>query len=416
MGRALITDRLIVCIASSWDYDPTSKHQVAQILSRHNEILWVNYHGSRRPTMRRTDVVRAAAALGRVFRGRRRVSPTLTQVTPLVIPGATSSAMRRWHEAMLVAQIRRAIRKVDRGRRLPVQVWSFAPDVPYLVGKFDEECFLYYCVDEYREFEGFDGARIAEAEDELLDRADVVVATSDSLLEARRRRRPDAALMRHGVDFDHFAAAWRSRQPAPVNLESIPRPIFGFFGLIEHWIDCAFLAAVARARPHYSFVLLGDVKVDVVMLRALPNVHFLGRQPYAELPRYCACFDAALMLFKQSTMTRHVNPVKMREYLAAGLPVVSTPLPEAERYAAAIELADTPEAFAAACDRVLQRDHPDRARDISASVAGETWQARVDDLSRHITSVLGRAGKVYSATAAEVLPGPRRSDPAASLR
>lgn len=399
----MISNRLIVCIASAWDYDPTSKHQVAKILADRNEIVWVNYHGSRRPRMRRGDIVGSLTALGRVVRGSRRVSPSITQVTPMVIPGATTAALKQVHEAMLIAQIRRAVRKVDAGRGLPVQVWSFAPDVPYLVGKLDEECFLYYCVDEYREFEGFDGVRIAEAEDAMIDRADIVVATSDSLVAARRRRRPDVKLVRHGVDFDHFASAWRSDRPVPEDMKGIPGPIFGFFGLIEHWIDCDFLAAVAAARPNFSFVLLGDVKVDISSLAALSNVHFLGRKPYAELPDHCARFDGALMLFKQNAMTRHVNPVKLREYLAAGLPVVSTPLPEAERYPSAVRVCASPEAFAQACDDVVASGGGGRARAISATVAGETWHARVEDLSKHVMAVLKSRGAIVTKPATEVL-------------
>lgn len=405
----MISNRLIVCIASAWDYDPTSKHQVAKILADRNEIVWVNYHGSRRPRMRRGDIIGSLTALGRVARGSRRVSPSITQVTPMVVPGATTAALKRVHESMLIAQIRRAVRKVDAGRGLPVQVWSFAPDVPYLVGKFDEECFLYYCVDEYREFEGFDGARIAEAEDELIDRADIVVATSDSLVAARRCRRAHVKLVRHGVDFDHFASAWQSDRPVPEDMGGIPGPIFGFFGLIEHWVDCEFLAAVAASRPNFSFVLLGDVKVDVSSLTACSNVHFLGRKPYTALPDYCARFDGALMLFKQNAMTRHVNPVKLREYLAAGLPVVSTPLPEAGRYPSAVRVCASPEAFARACDEVVASGGGGRAREISASVAGETWHARVEDLSRHVMSVLNSRGAVVSKPAAEVVRTPAGS-------
>ncbi len=410
----MIENRLIVCIANSWDYDPTSKHQIAKILARHNDIVWVNYHGSRRPTISRVDIAGAASALRRVARGMQRVSPSFVQVTPMVIPGATRPMLKKLHEAMLVAQIRRAIGKADRGRSLPVQVWSFAPDVPYLVGKFGEECFLYYCVDEYRQFKGFDNQRIAEAEDALIDRADLVVATSEPLLQARRRRRGDTVLVRHGVDYDHFASAWRSELPVPVDLAGIPKPVFGFFGLIEHWIDCDFLAQVARKRPWYSFVLLGDAKVDVSVLRDLPNVHLLGRKPYQELPRYCAHFDAAMLLFAQNAMTRHVNPVKMREYLAAGLPVISTPLPEASRYAARITVAETPEGFAGACDRVLQTDYDGRAMDISRSVVHETWQKRVEDLSPIVMGVIRRRRGGACKPAAEVLVERRRTKTVAS--
>ena len=203
-----------------------------KILSRRNDIVWINYHGTRRPTVGRADFAAACSALKGVIRGVQRVSPSIVQLTPLVIPGAESALLQRVHQRMLIAQIRRAIRSVIAAGERRVQVWSFAPDVPYLVGEFDEECFVYYCVDEYSQFEGLNASRIISAEHDLIDRADVVVTTSEQLFNTKRARRPDTILMRHGVDYRHFARAWRERLPRPPDLYSIRGPVFGFFGSI----------------------------------------------------------------------------------------------------------------------------------------------------------------------------------------
>jgi glycosyltransferase involved in cell wall biosynthesis len=283
---------------------------------------------------------------------------------------------------LLAAQVRRGIQAINRRHAKPIQVWSFAPDVPYLVGAFGEECFVYYCVDEYTRFQGFDSKQIAAAEDELIDRADMVITTSEPLMEAKKARRPDVVLVRHGVDFDHFARAWRSTPPRPMDLANVPGPIFGFFGLIHHWVDLALLAEVARRRPCYSFVLIGDCKSDVSELQALENVYLLGRRPYEELPAYCAAFDAGMLLFTRNAMTRSVNPVKMYEYLAAGLRVISTPLPEARRFEGPIILTDTAEAFADACDQVLAERRSNDTMRISGLVQGETWASKVEYLSK----------------------------------
>lgn len=377
----MIKGRLIVCIGSSWDYDPTSKHQIMKILSRHNDILWINYHGSRRPEINRADLKDTWTVLRSVAQGLNQVDPSIVQLTPLVIPGARSLLLQRLHRYMLIAQIRRAVRAVAGRRHKPIQVWTFAPDIPFLAGALDEECFLYYCVDEYTHFEGFDSQRIKAAEDELMDRADVVIVTSQPLLETKRQRRPDAILVRHGVDYDHFAAAWRRSLPCPADLAAVPRPIFGFFGLLHHWVDQALIAEVARLRPLYSFVLIGDCKVDVSELESLDNVFLLGRRAYEDLPSYCAAFDAGMLLFARNLMTRNVNPVKMYEYLAAGLPIVSTPLPEAQRYEGPITIADTPQRFAEACDHVLAGYDPRDRKTTSQSVRDEAWLSKVEHLS-----------------------------------
>ncbi len=382
----MIEGRVIVCVANSWDYDPTSKHQIMKILSTRNDVIWLNYHGTRRPGVSRADLRSAWSAASRVAKGIRQVTPSMIQLTPLVIPGAKSPLFGWLHQRMLIAQIRRAIRVVDPHRRKPLQVWTFAPDVPYLCGQFDEECFLYYCVDEYTQFEGFDATRIKACEDELIDRADIVVTTSESLLDSKRARRPEALLVSHGVDYDHFARAWRSPPKRPQDLATIPRPIFGFFGLIHHWVDLALLSKVAALRPYYSFVLIGDCFVDAGALLRRNNVFLLGRRPYGELPAYCAAFDAGLLLFNRSAMTENVNPIKMYEYLAAGLPVVSTSIPEARRYEGPVVLADTAEGFAGACDRVLATDIPGRRQTISRAVESETWLSRVEHLSNVVMS------------------------------
>lgn len=380
-GNGVIKGRIIVCIASSWDYDPTSKHQIMKVLSRENDIVWINYHGTRRPRINRNDLRTGWSVLGRVARGIHRVSPSILQVTPLVIPGAANPLLQRIHEGMLIAQIRRAIRSVDGWEHRPLQVWSFAPDVPYLVGKFNEECFLYYCVDEYCHFEGLDPDRILRAETELVRRADFVVATSQALLETKGAIRDDVTLVRHGVDYDHFSAAWRRPLERPRDLRGVPDPIFGFFGLIQYWVDLPLLVDVARRRPDYSFVLIGDCVVDVGLLERLPNVFLLGRRRNEDLPAYCAAFEAGLMPFVRSRMTRNINPIKMYEYLAAGLPIVSTPLPEAERYLGPITMADNAADFAAACDQVLASRHAGRSEAIATTVHGESWLSKVEFLS-----------------------------------
>ncbi len=381
----MIENRLIVCLANSWDYDPTSKHHVMRILSRRNKVLWVNYHGTRRPGLSGPDVRAACAALARWARGPQDAAPSIVQTTPLVLPGATRPLLRWLHERMVRTQIRGAVRALDPRGRLPIQVWSFAPDVPFLCGGLNEECFVYYCVDEYREFSDMNAAGIAAAEDELLTRADLVVTTSQALNQTKQRYRPDAVLIPHGVDYDHFARAWRRPPPRPEDLAEIPRPIFGFFGLIRHWIDVQLIAEVASLRPHYSFVLIGECHSDVTALRKLYNVELLGRRPYETLPAYCAAFDAALLPFVRNSMTRNINPIKMYEYLAAGLPVVSTSLPEARPFEGPIVFADTAEDFARACDRVLETHHAETRPSVSAVVENETWASRVADLSAIVT-------------------------------
>ncbi len=395
----MITDRVIVCIGNAWDDAPTSKHQVMRILAQHNRIVWVNYRGTRRPTASGADLKAAFGAIRRIMQGPRRVAPTVIELTPPVLPGARTRAARAINRRLLISRIRRAVRDAAGGESRPVQVWSFTPDVPFLRGALDEECFVYYCTDDFAAFEGLDADAIRRDEAETMASADVVVATSQELCDARRVARPDVALMRHGVDHAHFAAAWRGRLSAPPDVAAMKGPVFGFFGLIHHWIDVSLLAQVARLRPAYSFALIGEAKVDVSPLERLGNVRLLGRREYCDLPACCTAFSAGLMPFTQTEMTRHINPIKLQEYLAAGLPVVSTPLPEAVRFGPPVAIGGTPAEFAAACDAVARRRTPEEAAAISALVRDASWAATVERLSRLVLARVGR-----SRCAHDVLP------------
>ncbi|NOX58226.1 MAG: glycosyltransferase family 1 protein, partial [Planctomycetes bacterium] len=155
----------------------------------------------------------------------------------------------------------------------------------------------------------------------------------------------------------------------------ISKPIAGFIGLIDHWFDVPLMSKVAKRLPDISFVMVGDTRVDVQSLEALPNVHLVGRKPYADLPAYCAAFDLGLIPFVRNHLTDNVNPIKLREYLAAGLPVVSTNLPEVRRYEEFVLLTDDAETFAAHCRSAIDRDTITNRRKRSDAVAVESWES-----------------------------------------
>ncbi len=377
----MIEGRNIICIASNWSYDPTSKHHVMKLFAERNHIVWVNYHGSRRPRIGVTDARTIAGRLREVIEGPRRVSENMTVVTPLVVPLPGNRTAMQWNRRLLARQIRTVLRRLP---PRPVQLWTFAPDVDYLVGRFDEECVVYYCVDEFSAFAGYDPVAIREAEGRLLAGADVVLATSLAIYQAKRRLNDEVVHVPHGVDVEHFSAAASSGLRVPDDAAAIPRPVLGFWGMIQDWVDMDLLVKVARLRPDWSILLIGEALADVSRLAALPNVHLLGRRAYAQLPAYAKAIDVGLIPFCESELTRAVNPIKLREYLAAGLPVVSTPLPEAERFAGWVSIARGAEAFTAACEREMTENSPEKAARRRAGMLPETWRAKVEAISEHV--------------------------------
>ncbi len=381
----MIEGRNIICIASNWFYDPTSKHHVMRTLAERNHVIWVNHHGSRRPRASAADARAAMGKLRQIVQGPRRVGDNVTVVTPLVIPAPGSSAVRSLNRRLLVRQVSGVLRTLP---RRPVQLWTFAPDVDYLCGQFGEECLVYYCVDDFAEFSGYDRAAILAAEARLAARADLVLVTSEALLESRRSANPRVHLMTHGVDYQHFAQATLPETPTAAELSSLPRPILGFWGLLQDWVDLDLIAAVGRARPTWSIVLIGEAATNLSSLVALRNVHCLGRRSYAELPAFAKGFDVGLIPFRVSRLTQAVNPIKLREYLAAGLPVVSTPLPEVRRYSPWVMIARDAAEFIAACEQAANWRGSAEIAAAQAAMRRETWPEKVEMISELIEETL----------------------------
>lgn len=372
----MIEGKTILCFASGYDAPPTSKHHVMHILAEQNVVLWINYHASRTPTTSSSDLNHIFNKLGEIIRGMQRPRQNLFVLTPLVLPLPGSVLAKHINRFLLINQIRLALTRIRLG---PTQIWSFTPDISYLLGHFGEEKVVYYCVDDHASFSGYDRRQVLRDEQELCQKSDLVITTSLALQKAKSPWNPNTMLVPHGVDYEHFSRAMREDLLCPADLAAIPRPRLGFFGLIRDWVDLDLLAEVARARPHWHFVMIGDAdsNVNIDQYRRLPNMHFLGRRAYEDLPAYCRHFDVGLIPFKINELTRAVNPIKLREYLAAGLPVISTPMPEVAQYNDLVEIVNSNIEFEKAATRCLSYDESENLKQ-SIEMAQEGWIGKLD--------------------------------------
>ncbi len=373
-GSVLVIEgRTIICFASGYDAPPTSKHHVMHLLAENNTVLWVNYHASRAPSASSADLLYMGKKLTQVLGGLCCARKNLYVLTPLVLPLPGRPWAQKLNRCLLKLQIQNALRKIRRG---PLQIWSFTPDISYILNEFQTEKVVYYCVDDHANFSGYDNEQVLRDEAHLCRLADLVVTTSSVLQEAKAPLNPNTILVTHGVDYDHFSKALTENLPIPSDIADIPHPRLGFFGLIHDWVDLDLLAEVAGKRPEWHFILIGDSNVDLTPYRSLSNMHFLGRKPYEQLPAYCKQFDIGLIPFKVNELTKAVNPIKLREYLAAGLPVVSTPLPEVQIYESLVEIADGPDEFDIAVNSALVSG-VDIIRERSETMKREKWPEKV---------------------------------------
>ncbi|MGD1096490.1 MAG: glycosyltransferase [Bryobacteraceae bacterium] len=218
--------------------------------------------------------------------------------------------------------LRRACKKL--GLQKPITL-TFVPSSADVAGSLGERCVIYYCVDEYSQFRGADRTAILEMERRLIEKSDLVVVSASRLHESKRAYNANTVLITDGVDVGHFRKACLAETAILEDCPRPPGPLIGCFGLIEDWVDLELIRHLALARPGWSFVLIGEVRTDTSCVRELPNVHLLGRRTYQSLPGYCKAFDIAILPFVVNELTLAANPLKLREYLAAGLPVVATP-------------------------------------------------------------------------------------------
>jgi glycosyltransferase involved in cell wall biosynthesis len=378
----MLTGANIICFAKDWSEDPTSNNHVMRLLARDNEVLWLNSIATRAPKLSSgSDMAKIRRKLRSFVEGPQRVDAHLSVFTPLVLPFPHSRAAVRLNQ-----QILRATTTVFR-RRLGMrdfQLWSFIPTAVEYFGKLGESFRVYYCTDEWSHFSYVDGARVSEMERELCRRCDIVFTTSRTLLERKRAWNPETHLASHGVDWAHFARALAPETTVPSEIANLRRPILGFFGLVQDWIDIDLIGWLAQQRPDWTIVMIGKVAVDHSKYQNIPNLHWLGRKPYEELPRYCKGFDLGLIPFRINELTRNVNPIKLREYLSAGLPVVSTHLPECAAYPEWCTVADSREEFLAACTAALSSDSPQARRHRSDLMRAESWEHKVAELGSHI--------------------------------
>jgi glycosyltransferase involved in cell wall biosynthesis len=327
-----------------------------------------------------------AEKLKRSLSGCREVEPNLFVVNPLVLPLPGHPFADRLNAYLLVTFLRRLCHRLGLDRPI---LWTFLPNVNQLVGKLGEQMVIYHCVDKYSAFSGVPREALIRIEKDLVRRAQLVFASSEQLAAELKPLNPNTYFISHGVDVSHFARALDPSTAVPHDLRGLPRPVIGYFGLLADWLDLPLMRALAIERPSWSFVLVGKAVTDVGMLQGLPNIHMLGQKPYTALPAYCRGFDLGVIPFRMNELTVRANPLKLREYLAAGLPVVSTPLPEVMRYKDLVHVGDGLEAFISGIEAALRERDEEMVRRRVEAMRAEGWEARVEEISALISSHSG---------------------------
>jgi UDP-galactopyranose mutase len=311
--------------------------------------------------------------------------PNLTIVTPCLPEGLDADAER----AMVRDMLDGYVAKLSAPRLIR---WYYTPMMLPFSRHLQAVCTVYDCMDELSAFR-FAPAELLALEQELLDASDLVFTGGYSLYEAKKSRHGNAHPFPSSVDRRHFGKA-RAGLADPADQAALPRPRFGFYGVIDERIDLDLIAQVADARPDWQLVMVGPVvKISEDELPRRANIHYLGGKSYDELPAYLGGWDVALMPFAINEATRFISPTKTPEYLAAGRPVVSTPIKDVKRHyekLAGVHIAGTAEQFVAACDRALElaRSDGEWLAEVDLALADMSWDTTQARMAALIDQVL----------------------------
>lgn len=386
----MIAGETILCFAPDpWDDIWRNRHQIMSRLARQNLVIYVEP----RPYLRQVWAGLRSGAI-RSLRGQPRLRAAMDNLhvytPPLWAPisgreplASLFGRLRRW-------DLQATMRRLGAGKPI---LWLVRPDQADAIGQFGEKMCVYQIVDDYAGYGGLTPERRAallERERRLIERVDVVFVTSPALLESKGRYNPRTYLVPNAVDCEAFAQALEDPS-LPADLGALPRPRVGYVGALNDKVDYALLRDLAQARPNWSIVLVGPwaVREDATgfALRQEANVHLLGKKDVALVPHYIKGLDICLMPYKLNEWTRSIDPLKMYEYLAAGRPVVSTPIPAAVAFAPWVVVAER-ERFAEAVESAMAQDDEAARAERRRAAAQHSWEARVEFIASQLAAFL----------------------------
>ncbi|MGH3694122.1 MAG: glycosyltransferase [Pseudonocardiaceae bacterium] len=386
-------DPWICFAAQDWWYHNRahSDFQLMTRLARTRPVLLVNSIGLRMPTPGRSTMVtrkliRKVRSMAKLVRRPLPGVPGFVVMTPFVIPIYQNPLIRALNAMVVRAQVR-AVAAVLRIRR-PIVLVTI-PTASDVVEPMTTGGLIFNRSDRLSEYPEGDRTTIAALEDDLLRQSDRVLYVSHALMATDSTVVGDRAVfIDHGVDLDHFRCRPEPEQPA--ELRSIPRPRIGFFGGIDDYVvDIDLLERLAAEIPEAHLILVGDASCPMDRFDRYPNVHRLGFRPYDEIPGLGSGFDVAIMPWVHNDWIRMCNPIKLKEYLALGLPVVTTYYPEVEAYRDVVRIARSAEEFVSVVRQTLSDGGPADPERRRAAVLDASWDriaARLIEIGDEVTS------------------------------
>ncbi|MCK4538031.1 MAG: glycosyltransferase [Candidatus Krumholzibacteria bacterium] len=384
--RMKLEGRNIICLASAhWDSPAwvNSQHLMSRLAIK-NRVLYIEPLSLRFPLGGKPDLGKLFYRLAGWFRKPRKITDNLFVYAPIMIP------LHRFRLVRLINRflLRSMLRAVGRIYRFSDPVlWIFLPTGADLIGRLDEDIVIYHCVDNYSANPGVDREIVEQMERQVLERADLVLATSPSLREKCSGLNSNCHYLPNVADFAHFSLALDPDTAVPSDLNTIPSPRAVFTGNVSGYkVDFELLRYAASELPGISFVLIGlvgagDPGSDPSVLDEQENIHVMGVRDYLDLPAYLKGCDVGLIPFRINETTTGVFPMKFFEYLAAGKPVVTTGLPALEEYSEHCYIARDRDTFVSLIRKSIEKVNEAMVETGIELAADNSWYSRIEDIS-----------------------------------
>jgi glycosyltransferase involved in cell wall biosynthesis len=394
----------IILISSiDWDFNWQGHQEIAKRLAEGgNRVLYIENMGVRAPNL--YDARRVAQRFSHwagslLDGGVRQVSPNLYVCSPLIMPPFGGRVRHQANRRILLPLLRRVIQNLSFD---PAVIWTFLPTdtVASLVRMLrkPEAVVVYYCIADFAELTPH-RRDILKSERSIIEMSDVVFAQGPQLAEHCSLDGRRVEVFPFGVNLNVFTknkgrpkdasgngSAAAKRDTASDLMSALPRPVIGYVGGVHKFFDVEMLAAMARARPEWSWVLVGPLQTSLQELKRIPNVHLFGQKAHEELPGYIRGFDVGIVPYVSNSYTATVVPTKINEYLAMGKPVVSTNLPEVTafngRHGVIITSPNQPTEFVTSIERALISSGGDAVITRRQTVAAlDDWEERFERMS-----------------------------------
>ncbi len=373
-----------IVFGDDWGAHPSTTQHLVLNLPREDSVIWVDSIGMRSPRLRRVDLERLWKKVRGFLKGS---TPTASlyegsgasfqHIRPKVFPWHLKRAAVRLNQWRLRRELVNAIDR--RSTCLPNLLVSY-PAVLFYLDVIPHSKLIYLRLDDYSIYPGVDPDLVHLTEERLFERADAIVATARALVPSAPYS-PKAHYLPQGVHYDHFATT-------PLDIPD--KKVLGFFGTLAEWLDYELIAAVAKAAPDWELHFVGKIEHLPIAIEQLPNVRLFPAVPFRQLPAVVSHWRAAWIPFQINPLTLGVNPLKVWEYLAAGLPTQCTPLPEVESLRERVLITADTASIVRWLEDVLKTDNPAARSARRESVRSDSWRSRSATLRRIVAECSAR--------------------------